>query len=155
MKKVVLSFLLILFSFVCVFAKNVETSDSRKLKIIKTEFFDFIYPEVSQKAAAILVEHADDFYRELASYYKLNHSVRFTVTIYPNTDMMNANFSAFPYNRIVLYDTMCLSELNVFSENLLSVFKHELAHGISYNITKNFFYTIPKIIMKIVTYTMS
>lgn len=145
MKKVVLSFLLILISFVSIFAKDVETYDSKKLKIVKTEFFDFIYPEISQRAAAILVEHADDFYRELATYYKLNYPVRFTVTIYPNTDLMNANFSAFPYNRIVLYDTMCLSDLNVFSENLLSVFKHELAHGISYNLHNGFWNGVKKV----------
>ena len=72
MKKVVLSFLLILISFVSIFAKDVETYDSKKLKIVKTEFFDFIYPEISQRAAAILVEHADDFYRDHTLWHTVN-----------------------------------------------------------------------------------
>ena len=99
MKKIVLAFIILLSCLFPNFAdssKNidVENLDTKKLKIIKTEFFDIIYPEISQQAAAVLVQNADNYYKELAAYYKLNYDIRFTVTIYPNTDMMNANFPA-------------------------------------------------------------
>ena len=29
------------------------------------EFFDIIYPEISQQAAAVLVQNADNYYKEL------------------------------------------------------------------------------------------
>ncbi|MBQ5632459.1 MAG: hypothetical protein IIU99_05085, partial [Treponema sp.] len=116
MKKIVFAFIILLSCLFPIFAdssKNidVENLDTKKLKIIKTEFFDIIYPEISQQAAAVLVQNADNYYKELAAYYKLNYDIRFTVTIYPNTDMMNANYAPFPYNRIILYDTMCSPEL--------------------------------------------
>ena len=150
MKKSVFVFIILLSCLFPVFAdssKNidVENLDTKKLKIIKTEFFDIIYPEISQQAAAVLVQNADNYYKELASYYKLNYDIRFTVTIYPNTDMMNANFAPFPYNRIILYDTMCSPELAVFSDRLLNVFKHELAHGITHNIRNKFWHGVNKI----------
>lgn len=130
---------------------DVENFDRKKLKIIKTEFFDIIYPEISQQTASVLVQNADNYYKELAAYYKLNYDIRFTVTIYPNTDMLNANYAPFPYNRIILYDTMCTPDLCVFSENLLSIFKHELAHGITHNIRNKFWHGVNKIFGDVVS----
>ena len=77
MKKIVFAFIILLsclFPIFADFSKNidVENLDTKKLKIIKTEFFDIIYPEISQQAAAVLVQNADNYYKELASYYKLN-----------------------------------------------------------------------------------
>ena len=51
---------------------------------------------------------------------------------------MNAYWSAVPYNHIVIYDTALIDDLAVFSENLLSTFRHELTHAYTYNLKNKF-----------------
>ncbi len=117
--------LLLLFVFNC----------SAESRYIKTEFFDIFYKPEGEKSAVHIANHADDFYREIASKLDVDTFMRFPVTIYSDTEQCNAYYSSFPYSRIVVNDTVPDStELAVYSDTLLSIFYHELVHAVTLTI---------------------
>jgi len=105
----------------------------KNIRVIKTQWFDIIYAEGSAESASILSQHADSIYYEIADLYGRQPQVRMPVVLTPNNERLNAYFSTGPYNRIVIYDTGVTGELAVFSNNLLSLFRHELTHAYTYN----------------------
>lgn len=110
----------------------------KNLLVAKTEHFDIIFPKRCQKIATILWENAELILDDIFAQYEINSdelNVHIPVSISPSGEVLNAFFSPFPYNRIVLFDTSdsSISELEVFSQTFLSIFKHELTHAITFN----------------------
>ena len=147
MKKI-LSFVLFLFIIsISIFGYSGVLAGEENLKIVKTEWFDIIYPERCEKSASLLYENADRIFEEVASQYGLKPSFPLSVVITPAVDSVNAFFTSYPYNRIVLYDTSSqdADELStVFSETFLSVFRHELTHAVTFNIKNGFWSGVTK-----------
>lgn len=112
----------------------------KNLRVSKTKWFDIIYPERCAESAAILYEKADSVYEKVTAQYGLEPAFRMPVVITPAVDQFNAFWTAVPYNHIALYDTGSsgASELAVFSETLLSTFRHELTHAVTYNMKNGF-----------------
>lgn len=119
----------------------------KNLRVAKTQWFDIIYPERCEKSAVILYEKADTVYEEVAGQYGLIPSFRMPVVITPAVEQFNAFWTAIPYNHIAIYDTSVAgsSELAVFSETLLSTFRHELTHAVTYNMKSGFWRGVGKI----------
>lgn len=115
-------------------------SGEKNLRVAKTKWFDIIYPLRSEESAAILYENADRVYEEVGAQYGLVPSFRMPVVITPAVEQFNALWMAIPYNHITIYDTGFSGsmELAVFSETLLSTFRHELTHAVSYNMKNGF-----------------
>ena len=130
-------FILFLLLSLCakVFAHSGMVFGEKKLKLVKTQWFDIIYPERCQASAAILYEKADELYDEVTAQYGLSPAFRMPIVITPAVERFNAFWTAVPYNHIAIYDTGLTgsSELAVFSETLLSTFRHELTHAVTYN----------------------
>lgn len=105
-----------------------------KLYVISTKYFDIIYPLESENSAKHLAEKADEMYLCLCDSFQSEPYQRFPVTITPSVESLNAYFSASPYNRIVLYDTVPEESLDMYSDTLLDVFYHELTHAVTMNI---------------------
>ena len=112
----------------------------KNLRVAKTKWFDIIYPARCEETAAILYEKADTVYEEVTAQYGLTPSFRMPVVITPAVEQFNAFWTSLPYNHIALYDTGSSgsSELAVFSETLLSTFRHELTHAVTYNMKNGF-----------------
>ena len=119
----------------------------KKLSVAKTKWFDIIYPEKCRESASILFEKADGVYEEVTAQYGLTPAFRMPVVITPAVDQFNAFWAAVPYNHIAIYDTGVSgsSELAVFSETLLSTFRHELTHAVTYNMKNKFWRTAGKV----------
>ena len=119
----------------------------KKLRVTKTKWFDIIYPERYELSATILYENADRVYDEVTAQYDLSPSFRMPVVITPAVDEFNAFWTAVPYNHIAIYDTGVsgASELAVFSETLLSTFRHELTHAVTYNMKDEVWLTASKV----------
>ncbi|WP_428770032.1 hypothetical protein V1L52_12065 [Treponema sp. HNW] len=116
---------------------------NKKLSVIQTEYFDFIFPEESARSARSLASRADGLYRDICSRFEspVISSAGFSripVFITRETEVLNGYFTALPYNRIVLYDSLPPRSFAVFSDTLLSVFYHELVHAVSLNIKSPF-----------------
>lgn len=146
-RKIALCATLLLF-FSTLFAQiqpSSHVSVFKKLSVIKTQYFDIIFPAQSEKSARHLALHADLLYEKLCDTLLLDkHSLfgktRCPVLISSEYDVLNAYFTVVPYNRIVLRDCMPSSSFAVFSDTLVSVFYHELVHAVTLNIKSPFWH---------------
>lgn len=123
-------FLILIFS-AFVFGLSAEEYIENKTQVIVTKYFDIIYPKESTQTAVILAENVDELYLKACALLESEPYFRIPVSIVSTIDVLNAYFSFFPYNHIVLYDTVSDESLAVFSETILSVFYHELVHAVS------------------------
>ena len=123
----------------------------KDVKVAKTKYFDIIYSSESEKTASVLVQNADSIYEELHGRYELSHDFRMPVTLTTAQDEFNAYFSVFPYNQIVIYDTQPSSGMEVFANDVLMTFRHELTHAITLNIKNKFWEILSKIFGDVLT----
>ena len=120
-------------------------SGAGKLHVSQTKYFDIIYSEKNLATAKILYENADQVFEELAAAYGAQPNFRLPVVITTTVEQFNAYYADSPYNRIVIYDTAMIEDLAVFSQTVLSTFKHELTHAFTYNYKNKFMRTLAKI----------
>ena len=148
LKRIITSFLLsVFFVFSPLFAADGLLSGEKDLRVVQTKWFDIIYPKRSEKTAALLFQTADIIYQEVAAQYDMQPTIRYPLVITPATDQLNAFFTVTNYNRIVLFDTSSseIDELSgSFSQGLLSVFRHELTHAVTYNMKNKFWTAVGK-----------
>ena len=109
------------------------SGSSSPLRVIRTEYFDIIFPEECRTSAKKIESVCDDYYIEISSILETEPYQRFPVTITRSVEVLNAYYSAVPYNRIVLYDTLPEKSLDMYEETIQSVFYHELTHAVTYN----------------------
>jgi len=108
-------------------------------RVIKTNYFDIIFPAESESSARLLVSFADNAYEQMSTLYGISVPGRIPVTFAPHTDMFNGYYNPVPYPHIVLYDTPMDVEWTTFSNNLEALFIHELAHAVSLNTRNRYF----------------
>ena len=119
-KKTIFVFLFVC-SLISVYAG--QLSSVSEVQVIRTTYFDFIFPKKSEESAIILSKEADKMYEEIAELLQTDIKLHIPVLITPDNDDLNAYYTPVPYNRIVVYDTIPrISSLAVFSESLCSVF---------------------------------
>jgi len=109
------------------------------LRVIKTEYFDIIFPPESESSAHTLASYADSVYEKMISLFGIKIPARIPVTFTPHTDMFNGYYNPVPYPHIILYDTPMDVEWTNFENNLEALFTHELAHAVSLNTRSPFF----------------
>ena len=105
---------------------------AERLEVLKTRYFDIIYPPSSLESAALIARHADSYAEEIAIRLgkKLPH--RYPVYLSSKSELLNGYYTLFPYQRIVIYDTTIEDgELANSYDAILNVFYHELTHAIS------------------------
>jgi hypothetical protein len=117
-----------------------QISNISDAQVIKTEHFDFIFATESTNTAKTLALVAEDYYKEIAQKLEVpTIDLHVPVVITSESDELNGYFTTFPYNRIVIYDTVVpAGNLEVFSHTVCSIFYHELTHAISLNIRSPF-----------------
>ena len=120
-------------------------SGQRKLRIVKTQYFDIIYSPDSADSAKILQEKGDALFDEVAEKFELKHYFRLPVIITPASDDFNGYFSLFPFSHIVMYDSLPYDSNLVHSETFISTFRHELIHAVSYNSRSKGLYNFDRI----------
>ncbi|MDR1786709.1 MAG: hypothetical protein LBR23_09660 [Spirochaetaceae bacterium] len=106
----------------------------RDVSVIKTTWFDIIYPAESAPAAEILAQNADALYEKAAALLKTEPSFHIPLVITRSSDSLNAYYSPYPYKRLVVYDTVPDYSLSVQGDSLLSVVYHEIIHAVSLNL---------------------
>lgn len=109
---------------------------SRKLRVIRTEYFDIIYPDDSRQSAEKIARVADAYYLEITAKLGVEMHTRFPVTITKQVESFNAYFTVYPYNNIMLYDTWPSREVDCDELLLENTFYHELTHAITGNIKR-------------------
>jgi len=107
-------------------------------RVIKTEYFDIIFPEESESSARLLASYADRVYAELSALLGIEVKRRISVTFAPHTDSFNGYYNSV-FNHIMLYDTPMDIEWTTYENNLKNLFIHELTHAITYNSRSPFY----------------
>lgn len=139
MKKLFVFFLLNL-AFCSAFCFDGVLSGTKgELHVVKTKYFDIIFPEECSETAEKIAGVADDYYREIASKLGYEPYQRFPVTITKQVEYVNAYFSMAPYNHIVIFDSPCDESIDMYEDTMEKVFYHELTHAVSLN-SKNSFW---------------
>ncbi|WP_191013749.1 hypothetical protein [Treponema zioleckii] len=105
-----------------------------KFSVIKTEYFDVIYPPECEISAKKIASVCDGYYLEITSLLSEEPYQRFPVTLIKDVEQFNAHFNPLSYNHIVMYDTFTPEGLDVFGKTIESVFYHELTHAVTLNI---------------------
>lgn len=140
MKRKLLLIVFLSLFFTSLNALSGPLAGEKNIRLVKTQWFDIIYPERCQNSAKLLYENADQLYYKVTEQYGLSPAFRMPLVICPGVENFNAFWSILPYNHIVIYDTSVIDidELNVFSETLLSTFEHELTHAVTFNMKNKF-----------------
>ena len=128
-----LSFVFALF-FLCaasLFAKGGVLSGAGRLSVIRTQYFDIIYPEEAAQSAEKIAAVADGYYEEIAALLQTDCRSRYPVTITRSVESANGYFTVVPYNAIVIQDVPPEISLDQNSDSLTSVFYHELTHAVT------------------------
>lgn len=115
------------------------------VSVLKTQWFDIIYPPASADAAAALAEHADALYRKACAFFCAEPEARMPVVIAPASDIANAYYNPLPYSHIVIYDTVPDAASAHAADYLCSTFLHELVHAVSLNFKSPAFKTLSRI----------
>ena len=102
-------------------------------RVIRTEYFDIIFPMESETSARMLASYADRIYEQMTSLLGIEVRFRIPVVFNPHTDIFNGFYAGFPNPHIVLFDTHMDIEWTAFPDTLKYLFVHELAHAISLN----------------------
>ena len=145
-KKFLLFVILLTLVFSAGYTQTSLYKSPKKLYVITTKYFNIIFPQESTESANLLAQKADDMYLEICEKLDSSPYFRMPVVITPEKDSLNAYYTSFPYNRIVLYDTLpTTSALAVFSETLENVFYHELVHAVSLQKKNSFFKFLSKV----------
>jgi hypothetical protein len=108
-------------------------TSSGPIFLIQTEFFDIIFPEECRESAEKIQSVSDDYYREICGILGTDCYQRFPVTLTDGSDSLNGYFTQYPYNSIVLYDTIPDRSLSSLDDTILDVFRHELTHAVTFN----------------------
>ena len=102
-------------------------------KVLRTQYFDIIYPEESAATAELVAGRIDTMYTHICDIMGEEPWLHLPVVITPVNDELNAYYTYLPYSRIVLYDTVPDQELAVYSETILTVLYHEMVHAVTIN----------------------
>ena len=113
---------------------SVIGGDLQSVKVASTEHFDVIYKEVSLETASLLFDNCEDIYSSLVEYLGYDPKLHIPVVVTSEYKELNAYYSVYPANRIVMFDTVGdQGDLSNFRQTILYIFRHELTHAFHYN----------------------
>ncbi len=137
---------MIIFCSAHFFAYDGVMAGEKDLKIIQTEHFEIIYPERGKDCAAIIAANCEALYAELSELYNPDYDFRLPVTISTTYQGMNAYFSPAPFNHIVVFANQPETSMDVFTNEYLWIFKHELTHAFNYNLKNQFWHNLSAVL---------
>ncbi|MBO4532847.1 MAG: hypothetical protein J5726_04030 [Treponema sp.] len=118
-----------------------EMSIPRTVKVISTQYFDILFCSQNEKTAVLLSQQADELYLKAKRTFDCNHDFRTIVVISPDSDTLSVQYTASPYNRIVIFDAVGRIDTGSYSNGLLDLFYHEIGRAVSQSVrssTMNF-----------------
>ncbi|SEQ63808.1 hypothetical protein SAMN04487977_10783 [Treponema bryantii] len=130
-------FLLLLFCAQPLYSANV-LGRPRRMSLIKTEYFDIIYSKESEETALLLVQNVDRLYQKAADALNSQHKLRMPVIISPDSDVLSVDYTPYPYNRIIIFDSTADYDTAVFKDSMLGLFYREIYKALSQSIRSPF-----------------
>lgn len=91
-RKLWILILLLLLGIFPAIAQNTLFKPFTTFRTIKTEHFEIIFPEESERSARLLASYADQVYSEISSLLGIEVRGRIPVTFSPHTDIFNGYY---------------------------------------------------------------
>lgn len=133
-------FVSLLLLFLCseqVFAANV-LGRPRKMFMIATEHFDFIFSKESYETATHLAGKADFIYKKAKDAFGSELNLHMPVIISPDSDVLSVDYTPHPYNRIIIFDSAADYDTAVFEDVLCSLFYREVYKALAQSSRSSF-----------------
>lgn len=140
-KRIVLLFFVLLLAFEAVFAASESSGsvDGSGFLEFSTSHFRIIYEPECESTAKVIADGCEDEYSRLCSFFGVDPDIVIPVYITAGCKVLNAYYTPYPSNRIVMFDTVADNDgLAVFPNTLLYIFRHELTHAFTMNIRSGF-----------------
>ena len=102
MKKTNLVFFFLIFASQLLFS-NIFSS-YKKVSVVKTKYFDVIFPSNSTNTADKIIQNADNLFDCACEEFQLEKKFRMPIVITKDSDKFSAEYTPAPYNRIIIYD---------------------------------------------------
>ncbi len=132
-------FIAFIFSALCFFSSYVcaaQLSHPLSAKVIHTEWFEIVYEPAHENTANRLSTFADQVYLDANHALGVEPRDHLSIIVSGETQSMNAYWSSFPFDHLVIYDAAPDSwDLASYDDTLRSVLYHELTHHITLTMT--------------------
>ena len=116
------------------------------MKTASTEHFDIIYRDENIETASLLYNSCEDVYASLVEFFGDDPGIHIPVVVTSEYKQLNAYYTAYPANHIVMFDTVPLSGmLSNYQQTIVSVFRHELTHAFQFNYRGPFMNVVSRI----------
>lgn len=102
----------------------------RSVKVLPTEYFDFIFPSEAEKTVSYLSENADSFFEKAAESVALQKTFRIPVAVSLDSDTMRVEYTPSPYNRITVYASPFEKEDSYRENILLESFREKVCEAV-------------------------
>ena len=79
-------------------------SSYKKVSVVKTKYFDVIFPSNSTNTADKIIQNADNLFDCACEEFQLEKKFRMPIVITKDSDKFSAEYTPAPYNRIIIYD---------------------------------------------------
>ncbi|MCQ2592293.1 MAG: hypothetical protein MJ188_05870 [Treponema sp.] len=106
----------------------------RKVFVLSTTYFDFLFSAESAQTALLLGEEADDFYLEAKEAFGNSYDFKTLVVISPDSERLLVHYSPSPYNRILVFEGRKGSEQESYKNGLRSLFRYEVSRAVSQSV---------------------
>lgn len=113
-------------------------SRPRSIKLLKTQHFDILFSNESEKTAFILAENVEQLYETAKSSLQGSNDLHMPIVISPDSDYLSVEYTYSPYNRIVVFDGVPNEKDVVFQDCLLGLFYQEIYLALSQTIRSPF-----------------
>ena len=120
-------------------------STARSVSVLKTEYFDIIFPKRCSVTAYKLAGSADMMFEKAANRLGLKNYFRMPVVISPDSETLSVQYTPNPYNRIVIYTALPAAGQYGSEDALLSEFYKEVLRAAASSIRSPFWQTVARL----------
>nr|MCR5607332.1 hypothetical protein [Treponema sp.] len=121
----------VFFLFTAIFCSYAGVHNQpHKIYVLKTGYFDFIFPKQSSQLVFDLASKADSLYEKACVQMEYSNKFRMPVVVSPDSSELSVSYSPSPYNRIIIYDTLASSDYFYSSETIEKLFYTQILKAI-------------------------
>lgn len=111
-----------------------EMAIPRTVYVLSTQYFDFLFPRENEATVRMLAEKADQIYLSAKQTFNCSSDFRTIVVLSPDSDTLSVQYTASPYNRIVIFDAVGSLEISSYANGLYDLFAHEVGRAVSQSV---------------------
>lgn len=106
-------------------------SRPRRVSVIRTEYFDYIFPREAEKTVRRLAENGDAIFKKAAEQFALEKTFRIPVAVSLDSDTLSVSYTANPYNRITIFQSPAAAQSTFTDDALLTSFSQAVTEAVA------------------------